>query len=182
MITVTLNFFGFPYMQMVPVIARDVLGASAALYGVMASAIGIGAITGSLFIATGLFHRQGSTYSLGAILMLVAVFSFSFSQVYPLSVALLFIAGFGMSGFAIMQPILVLQAAPPGLRGRALGAVALGIGVSPLGIILVGQLAEILGPQTALSILTGAGILVVTALHWRYAVLRDKQAGSPHST
>ncbi len=122
MITVTLNFFGFPYMQMVPVIARDVLGAGAALYGVMASAIGIGAITGSLFIATGRFHRQGSTYSLGAILMLVAVFGFSFSQVYPLSVALLFIAGFVMSGFAIMQPILVLQAAPPGLRGRALGA------------------------------------------------------------
>lgn len=180
MITVTLNFFGFPYMQMVPVIARDVLGANAALYGVMASAIGIGAITGSLFIATGRFHRQGTTYSLGATLMLVAVFSFSFSQLYPLSVALLFVAGFGMSGFAVMQPILVMQAAPPGLRGRALGAVALGIGVSPLGIILVGQLAEILGPQTALSILTGIGILVVTALRWRYAVLRDKKASLPH--
>ena len=37
LVTLALNFFGFPYMLMVPVIARDTLGANELLFGILLS-------------------------------------------------------------------------------------------------------------------------------------------------
>ncbi len=172
-VTVALNLFGFPFQQMVPVIARDVLGTGSVLYGLLASGYGVGAIMGSLLIAGGRFRSHGTLYSLGATLLVTAVFAFSFSEIYWLSLLLLFAAGFGMSAFSILQPVIVLEAAPPGMRGRAMGAIALAIGFNPLGLIVLGQLAESLDPQKSLAILTGTGILVLLAVRHRYPSLRD---------
>ena len=44
LVTAALNFFGFPYVQMVPVIARDVLGVGEVLFGVLMSSAGLGAL------------------------------------------------------------------------------------------------------------------------------------------
>ena len=175
-LTVAFNFFAAPFLQMVPVIARDVLGVGSVLYGVLAAATGLGATTGSIIIATLGARRPGTVLSLGAILMLTGIFFFALSTLYPLSFVLLFVAGLGMSGFATMQVAMVLRAAPPEMRGRAVGAVALGIGSAPLGVVMVGQLAEALGAQVALALLTGTGFLVLNVLRWRLPVLRDREA------
>ena len=174
LITVSFNLFAFPFQQMLPLIARDVLGTGPVLYGMMGSAVGVGAISGSLLIARGRFSRYGTLFSLGASLVTASLFAFSFSTLYPLSVLLLMVAGLGMSGFAVLQPVLVLQAVPSHIRGRAMGAIALCIGFNPLGIILVGQLAEAWGPQIALAAIAGIGLVVISVLRWRYPSLRDK--------
>jgi len=173
MVTITLNFFGFPYLQMVPVIARDVLGVGSLFYGILASIAGLGALMGSILIASREIHRRGTLYSLGAMLMLTAVFLFAMSPVYGISLVVLFFAGLGMSGFATMQSSIILQAASVDMRGRALGAVAIGIGASPLGMLLVGQLAEWIGSQTAVAILAGAGFIVMVGLRWKFNELRS---------
>ena len=173
LVTVALNIFGFPFQQMVPVIAREVLGTGSVLYGVLASAVGLGAITGSLLIATGRMQKHGTVYSLGSILMVVAIFIFSFSQIYAVSVMLLFLTGIGLSFFSTLQPVIVLQASPARMRGRALGAIALCIGFNPLGLILIGQMADRLGAQNALAILTGVGFFTLVCLRAWYRSLRD---------
>jgi MFS family permease len=153
-------------------IAKHSLGAGPVLYGLLGSSVGLGAIMGSLTIGTGRFGNHGSIFSLGAGLMLIALFAFSFSNSYFLSLCLLLIAGIGMSGFAVLQPIIVLQAIPSYMRGRALGVIALCIGFNPLGVFIVGQLAEIWGAQIGLSILSGIGILVMVIVRWRFPSLR----------
>lgn len=157
-------------------IARDVLGVEVALYGVLDGAAGLGALIGSLVIASRQVRRQGTLFSLGAMLMLAAVFFFALSSVYPLSLLLLFSAGVGRSGYSTMMSTIVLQAAPPALRGRMMGAVALGIGAVLLGIFLVGQLAEVIGAQAALALFTGTGFLALNMLRWRFPELRDRAA------
>ena len=173
MVTITLNFFGFPYLQMVPVIARDILGVGSVLYGILVSIAGLGALMGSILIASRKIHRRGTVYSLGAMFMLTAVFLFAMSPVYGISLLVLFFAGLGMSGFATMQSSIILQAASLDMRGRALGAVAIGIGASPLGMLLVGQLAEWIGPQTAVGVLAGTGFIVMVGLRWKFIELRN---------
>ena len=64
-ITVSLNFFGFPFLTMVPVIGRDVLGANAFLYGVLAAAAGVGSLAGAILIASRQIRNHGQIYSLG---------------------------------------------------------------------------------------------------------------------
>ena len=176
MVTVSFNLFGSPYMQIVPVIARDVLGVGAALYGVLGSAAGLGALSGSLIIASRRVRRQRTLFSLGAMLMLAAVCSFALSSVYLLSLVLLVAAGVGISGFDTMKSTIVLQAAPPGVRGRVMGAMALAVGTAPLGMLLVGQLAQVIGAQAALALVTGTGFLVLSMLRWRFPELRDRAA------
>jgi predicted MFS family arabinose efflux permease len=173
LVTVALNFFGFPYVQMVPVIARDVLGVDEVLFGVLMSAAGTGALIGSLVIASKQISRQGTVYIMGASLMLVALFLFAFSKVYVISVVLLFVTGLGTSGFATMQIIIALRVVAPEMRGRAMGAIALGIGASPLGMAVMGVLAEVLGTQTALALLAGSGLIVMLIMGRLLPELRD---------
>ena len=173
-ITVSLNFFGFPFLTMVPVIGRDVLGANAFLYGVLAGAAGIGSLTGAIIIASRQIRNHGQVYSLGSAFMLAILVLFSLSEWYPVSLVLLMVAGLGMAGFATMQPTIALRAVGPEMRGRAMGAIALGIGASPLGMLTVGWMAEPenLGPQMALAVLTGAGFVVIMALRFMLPELR----------
>ena len=171
-VTVVHNFFCMPYQQMVPVIARDSLGVGSGLYGLLASTSGLGALTGTLLIAGHSVRRQGTAYSLGATMILVFVFLFSFSTFYPLSIVLLLAAGLSNAGFVVMQPLLVLQAVPKYLRGRALGALALSIGVGPMGVLVIGFLAEGYGATTAVAIMAGTGFLLVNLLRLSFPSLR----------
>ena len=176
LVTVALNFFGFPYIQMVPVIARDVLGVGEVLFGVLMSAAGLGALVGSLLIASRQVSRQGTVYIMGASLMLAALFLFAFSKVYVISILLLFATGLGTSGFATMQVTIALRAVPAEMRGRAMGVIALGIGASPLGMVVVGGLAEALSTTAALAVLTGSGLIVMIIMRWRLPDLLDRKS------
>ena len=174
LVTLALNFFGFPYMLMVPVIARDSLGANELLFGILLSAAGTGALLGSLVIASLNINRKGLVYVFGSIIMLIALLIFSMSSSYHFSLIALFVAGLGTSGFGTMQVIISLSAVPQNLRGRAMGVIALGIGSSPLGTLLVGTLADTYGAQTALGLLTSVGILVMSSLWFLLPELRKK--------
>ncbi|MBL7183033.1 MAG: MFS transporter [Anaerolineae bacterium] len=174
MVTILMNLLGFSYRQLVPVIARDVLKVGSTLYGVLGAAPGLGSLIGSFVIASRQVRRQVTLFSLGATLVLAALFSFALPSVYLLSLALLLVAGVGISGFGTMQSTIILQAAPPGMRGRAMGVLALAIGVAPLGAFLVGQLAEVIGVQAALALVAGIGFLVLNILRWRFPELHDR--------
>ena len=80
----------------------------------------------------------------------------------------------GQSGFAVMQSTLVYVAAPPDRRFEAMGLLTMCIGISPLGFLAVGWLADWLGaPAAAMTCaLCGLASLVLTWPVWR-ACLRD---------
>jgi MFS family permease len=174
MVTIPMNLFGFSYLNLLSVIARDVLGVGAALYGLLGSAAGMGAVIGALFIASRQIIKRNTLFSISSTLILGILFLFAWSPNYVLSLSLLFISGLAMSGFDTMQSTIVLNAAPPDIRGRAMGIIALGIGATPIGAWILGQLAEVIGPQPGLAIMTGTGFLILIFLRWRFPTLSDK--------
>ena len=160
-VTLILNLFGFCYMQMVPVIARDVLQGDELLFGVLLSSAGFGAMCGALILASMSVRKLGLIYVMGSFLMLGSLFIFSFSQDYIISIVLLIFVGLGSSGFATMQIAIPLRSVSVNERGRAMGSVAIGIGASPIGMIAVGYVADQIGAQNALALSSGIGFLVV---------------------
>ena len=112
--------------------------------------------------------------------MLGGLFFFAMSDIYLVSLVLLFIAGIGTAGFTTMQISLALGAVPQESRGRAMGAIALAIGASPLGMLVLGQMAEVWGAPTALALLAGSGFFVLLSLWWLVPELRDhsKKSGN----
>jgi len=173
LLTAVFNIFAWPITTQIPVIARNDLDAPEIMYGLLVGGIGAGAIAGAILLAKFNPKRRGYVYTAGTLLFLIASFIFALSPWYLASLTLLFIAGMGLVCFATMQPLLVVEAVPPELRGRALGAVALAIGVSPPGMLGIGIAAGLIGSRSSVAILTFIGIIVVAFVAWRYPVLRE---------
>ena len=86
-ITVVMNVLLFPYVQMVPIIARDILHVDAALMGVLQAAEGLGALVGAVLIASAVrLNYHGRVFLGGSLLALVGPLCLlHVTLVYPLS-------------------------------------------------------------------------------------------------
>ena len=164
-ITVVVNFLVVPYIQLTPVFARDVFDVGPALLGLMSGMDGLGALIGTLILASlASVQRRGGIFLGGTLLLGVGVLLFSLSWSYLVAIPMLVIAGFGVSGFATMQTTITMTTAEPRMRGRAMGAVTLAIGLLPLGMFIVGALAEWLGAPRAVTISSLAGLGIILAV------------------
>lgn len=92
--------------------------------------------------------------------MVAMAFLFAFALIdwYPGAVLALMMAGMGIAGFATMQSTLVMVAAGPEMRGRALGMMSMAIGALPFGLIGVGLIAQEIGASGAVMISAGTGL------------------------
>ena len=146
-ITVVMNVLLFPYVQMVPIIARDILHVDAALMGVLQASEGLGALVGAVLIASAVrLNYHGRVFLGGSLLALVGLVVFSLSRWYILSLPVLLLLGLGTAGFGAMQSTIILLAAREDMRGRALGVLSLAIGTGPFGSLLMGATASAIHP------------------------------------
>ena len=180
LITFLMNLLLFPYMQMVPVVARDELGVGPGLMGVLMASDGMGALVGGVMIASARrLTYHGRVYMGGSLLAMTALLAFSFSQDYLLSLPALVFLGVGVAGFSTMQSTIVMLVAPEEMRGRALGVVTLAIGAGPLGSLMVGGLATARDAPFALGVLAGAGLASVGLVSLMMPALRRRVLPGP---
>ena len=104
----------------------------------------------------------------------IALILFSQSTYYGYSVAVLFFVGMGVSGFGAMQSSITVLVSRANMRGKSLGVVSLAIGSGPFGSLLVGWLAESIGPDSALNILALTGIILVSLVLLLTPTIRQK--------
>ena len=159
-ITVIVNFFYFPFLALIPVLAARYTDASWSV-GVLAAAPGLGMIIGISAVAIRRPVRLARPYLLGSAVALAALVPVAQAPSYPTLFAALVLAGLGLSGFTAAQGSLVMAAAPATMRSQAMGLLATAVGVLPLGTLVLGLVAEHLGPVAAV---TGSGLLGVTFL------------------
>jgi MFS family permease len=162
LVTVVMNLLTFPYQQLIPVIAKQILDIGPQRMGILAGADGIGAIV----VAGALVFRArlalaGRFFLGGAMATSVVVVMLGISQVFPLSLCLQILAGGCAGAFASMQPVLIINNVEPRLRARALGVLAMAIGCTPLGILLSGALSSTIGARATLA---GTGALALILL------------------
>jgi MFS family permease len=159
-VTLILNVFGFSYMSQQPIVAKQVLMVSDVLIGVLQSVEGAGAFIGAALIAVFARPRHYTRiYMWGSVLYLISIIFFSQSETYWVTLIILFFGGIGMSGFATMQSAIMIYVASPEMRGRVLGSVAVFIGLGPLGQLVIGLLASVLNPATAVLITASTGVV-----------------------
>ena len=169
-ITITMNLFAFPYQQMIPVLGAEKLMVDPVLVGLLLSVEGLGATFGALTIAAVAQPRHYTRiYTYASLSFLVIIAAFALTPYYWLALPLLFIGGFGMSGFGAMQSIIVVSSTRPEMRGRVLGVLAVAIGSGPIGALYIGWLATQIGTDTAVLTIAITGIILTTIplLIWR---------------
>lgn len=150
-----------PYVSLMPVFAKDVLHVDAGGFGVMMAAPGIGALIGTLTIATLSDVRRkgmllfGSLVALGAALIL-----FAQSQSFLLSLALLVLVGGFQMTYMTMNQTLLQVTTPDEFRGRVMGIYMLNQGLLPLGSLFAGTLADVWSASLAVTVMGGSVLLL----------------------
>ncbi len=177
-ITAAVNFFYFSFTPLVQVIGKQ-LGAGAGRVGLLASMTGFGMMISAVVIAQGRIDRRGRAYCVGSLAAFALLVIVAQAQTYLLAVVALLLAGVGMGFFGSIQSTLVMTSVPLEVRGRALGLLSTAIGMLPLGMIALGELAEAFGTRTAItaSALTGALCAIVWLL--RYPQVLAMTASDP---
>lgn len=165
LITIVMNLLLFPYVQMVPIVARDVLHVDAALMGALQAVEGLGALVGAIAIASATsIPYHGRVFVSGSLLGLLALLLFSMSSWYIVSLPTLLCLGLGTAGFGTMQSTLVMLSAREEMRGRALGVLSLAIGAGPFGSLLIGAIASTIHPVFAVRIHALLGIILLALI------------------
>jgi predicted MFS family arabinose efflux permease len=158
--------WGMPFQSVfIALIAVDELGLNRSSVGLLVSCVGIGALLGSLVVAT-----VGDTMRNRGIVMIGMMTAFSvsllmFSQAHALYVVIPALIGAGamQTSFMSLNNTYVLSRTPRDLHGRVMSLFSLDRGLVPVGAALAGFLAEALGPQEALMLMGGI-CLVCTLL------------------
>ena len=175
-LTATLSVFGFPYITMMPVFARNVLHRGAAGYGALTSSVGVGAMLGALGVAVGArrIRFRGRLMLAGGTAFGVLLVLFAASRHFVLSLGLLALTGCAMIVNNSLTNTLLQTTVPDHLRGRIMGFYSfVFVGMAPFGAFLIGLVAERWGAPVAVS---GGGIIVTLAVAtaaWRVPELRN---------
>jgi MFS family permease len=166
MITV-FSVFGIPYIVLMPVVARDLLHTGAGGYGLLLSCVGVGGLSGALFLAAvGRRFRRGQLLETSCYAYAVLLILFSLSRSVLLGCVLLFGAGFAMILNGALTNGLLQAIVPDALRGRLMAAYSfVVVGLSQVvGALLAGALARAVSVDWAIG-----GAAAVMLVYTRYA-------------
>jgi MFS family permease len=166
--TAVLSLFGFPYLVLMPVFARDVLAVGAEGLGVMSASVGVGALASALGLATlGSRASRGRLVAAASRSFGLAVAAFAVAPWLPLALLLLGVAGFAMVLNNAVTNTLLQSLTPDRLRGRVMSLWAWTfVGIAPLGSLLIGALAERIGAPAAVAV---GGLVSAAAAGWMWS-------------
>ena len=160
---------GMPFINMMPIFARDILHGGAQLQGFLLSAFGIGSLLGALVVASiPRRHARALPAVIGAMVFTIAVFCFSWSHQVWLSLACTFISGIFMTTYQTQDQALLQLSAPRHIRGRVMSFYLTNRATIPLGTLLAGALAHQFGGPVAVGIMSLSAlglVLLVVGTH-----------------
>jgi len=153
-----------PYVQLMPVFARDVLGRGSAGYGLLMAASGVGALIGALLTASlGDYRRRGMlllgvTFGLG-----IALVAFAESSSFALSLLLAGILGGTSTLMMSLTNSLLQEIVSDDMRGRVLSVYTLiAGGFMPLGSMVLGTAGAL--ASVTLAVAVGGVITMATVV------------------
>jgi MFS family permease len=160
-----LCLFAVPFSVLMPVFADDVLGGGPGILGFLLTAFGGGALAGALWLAT-----RPSVVGLGRVILVnsvvlgVGLIGFALSQWLWLSIAFLFVSGFGMMAVMAAANTVIQTIVDDGMRGRVLSFYTMAfLGTAPFGSLLAGASSSRLGAPATVVI---SGVFSLAAAAW----------------
>jgi len=154
-----------PFRFIMPVFVVDVYGLGPESMGLLVTITGLGALVGSLSIASiGKWHRGllllASCLVSGVALLMVASIPF-----YIAATLIMIPVGLGDSVRWTLNQAMIMEEVADEYRGRVMSIFMMIFGMIPLGVLPAGLLAETVNAQFAVGLLA-ALLLIVTFTLW----------------
>lgn len=160
------SLFAFSYSVLLPAYATDVVRTDEAGYGLMNTAVGVGALISSFGVASlSRANNRGKMLTIGSILFPLALIGLAFARTLPVALALLFVVGMGFVAQNVQANTIVQMLAPDELRGRVTSVYSLMFfGTAPFGSLLAGAVAQAIGASLAIALSAGISLLFALGL------------------
>ena len=168
------GFFAFPFIQQIPVFARDVFsvageaaGMGATRNSILLTAQGVGAFIASILIAVlSTIKRKPLFLVIGQYIFSLSMIALSFVTGFSGGVIFMVFIGFGLVTQLIMSNTLIQLFTPDSLRGRVISTFLWAIqGVAPFGSLFIGWITQNWGISIAVLVGGAVCLLGQTALH-----------------
>ena len=156
--TLTAAMLAMPYQMLMPVFTETVLNVGARQLGILMSVSGAGAMVGSLILASLPNKRRGLMLLGSGVLLGLSLASFSLSNSWYASLAMVSIVGLAQSGQMAVGTTLIQYYVDPKYMGRVMSIMLMQWGLVSFGAFIAGILTESLGVQMALG---GFAVLLV---------------------
>jgi MFS family permease len=192
-LTLLSTILSMPYLFLLPMFTRDIflvdvsifgrlaswpligslllaLGESSARQGLLISVSGLGALAGSLVIASMSSRKRGLIFLLSLLLTAVSLLAFSATGSYLLAMIFFITMGLGQAGRLALGNTLLLSNTDDTHQGRVMSVHMMNWGITMIGVFLVSILADRVGVQLAVG--GSAGLLAVITLYYLFLTSR----------
>jgi len=181
-----IGFFGFPLVQQIPALARDVLISTGDTEALVASrtstlyaAQGVGAMIAA-FLAAGFLsssRKMGYWVLSGQVAFILPLIALGFTSNLNTSILLLVLIGWGTVTQLVTMNTLIQLKVPNELRGRVFSIYLWALqGVAPFGSLLIGGIAQNWGVPTAAIVGGVISLISIGSLHFINPSVRQAQA------
>ncbi len=166
---VLISLMVLPYNTLLPVFAKVIFKGNAATFGYINSFIGIGAVAGTIFLAS---LKPGSDLKIilliNTVILGIGLICFSHLNNFGLAMVFAVICGFGTMSQTTICITLIQVNSDKAMRGRMMSYVAMGyFGMLPVGSLLVGAVSQKIGAQNAL-FYQGILSIIIAAIFFKY--------------
>ena len=161
------GFMAMPYTYLAPIFAKEALGGGSDTLGVLMAFAGLGSLSGSLYLMSRKSTLGLEKIAIGATAITgISLIGFSMSKTLFVSSIALYFIGLCLVLQVAASNILLQTHCPDEKRGRVMSLFALAyLGMLPLGSLMAGAVAELIGAATTLSI--NGGICLLAAVLFR---------------
>jgi MFS family permease len=158
-----------PFSTLIPVYAKDIFHGTASTFGIIDSAIGLGAFTGAIFLAS---LKPGShlrkILAINTMVFGVGLILFSHINIYWLALVFAAVAAFGMMSQITISNTLIQTMVDPSMRGRVISIYAMAFfGMQPLGGLIIGFISQHIGVENTV-LAQGFIAILIGTMHFRY--------------
>lgn len=187
--TLMATILSMPYLFLLPIFAKDVfsvdvsifgkltslpligslfsaLAESSARQGLLISISAIGALVGSLAVASMKNRRRGLIFLLSLLLSAIALICFTSTSSYLLALITFVPLGLGQAGRLALSNTLLQSHTDDSHRGRVMSVYMMNWGVTMVGVFFISMLADTIGVQLAVG--GAAGLLAVIVIYYLF--------------
>jgi len=171
LVALSTALLAMPFRSLLPVQIEEVFKLEVEALGLLLSAMGVGALAGSLVIASlSTNSHRGWVLLITSMLSGIAILFAAATTSYAVAVGIMVLLGIGDSGRRALNSSLIMEQTADEFRGRVMGVYMMNFGLIPLGAIPLGFITASYDVRVAFAIAGGA--LLAAAIG--YTVLTDK--------
>jgi MFS family permease len=169
LLSLVTNILVMPYINLMPVFARDVLGIGSSGLGLLLASTGLGTVAGALWVAHSRRLAEWSRVNtVTAALFSALVLVFALTLQVSLAVLILFAAGVASAIFLALTQTVLQMRVDDEVRGRVLSVYLLTWGMLPVGQLAVGALADRIGSPLAMATACVLALGSIAVIAWRF--------------